>query len=92
MLTAFLSALLATLAAGAIARAVAGFFAVGRSVSVAGFCVALGFALGRFSYSGPLAMDAARALSAAAGAIAALIVLWVWLLRKARDASNISTN
>lgn len=92
MLTAFLSALLTTLATGAIARVVAGFFAMGSGVSVASFCVALGFALGRFSYSGPLTMDAGRALSAAAGAIVALVILWAWLLRKAGDAPKISTD
>jgi hypothetical protein len=82
MVTAFLSALVVTLIVGAIARFLAASFTTDSSARVVGFCVALGFSLGRFSYRGPATMQAAIAVSAIVGAVAALAVLWVWLLRK----------
>jgi hypothetical protein len=88
----FLSALFATLIMGAIARVAANFFTTGRGASVAVFSVALGYALGRYSYSGPATSEAVEPLIAATGSIVALLILWAWLLRKAGDAPTRSTD
>ena len=78
--TPFALAFASTLIIGAIARYAAGFFASDGASRVAAFGVTLGYALGRFSYSGPA--EDIPAISAALGAIAALAVVWAWLLRK----------
>lgn len=79
---AFLTGLLATLTAGAVARLVATLFTSHSSARIAGFCVALGFALGEFSHSGPTSREAALAVLTALGSLVALPLLWVWLLKK----------
>jgi hypothetical protein len=76
----FALAFASTLIIGAIARYGAGFFACDRASRVAAFGVALGYAVGRFSYAGP-AKDM-PSIAAALGAIAALIVAWAWLIRR----------
>jgi hypothetical protein len=76
----FVLAFASTLFIGAIARYAASYFASDRASRIAAFGVALGYAIGRFSHSGP-ATDAAD-ISAALGAIAALVAAWAWLIRK----------
>jgi hypothetical protein len=79
---AFVSAFLGTLLAGAAAKLLAAFFAPdARSARIGGFCVALGWAAGRYSYSGPLGTEAVVAAVAALGSLCALAVLWLWLIR-----------
>jgi len=83
---AFVLAFASTLFIGAIARYAAGYFASDRASRIAAFSVALGYAIGRFSHSGP-ATDA-PGISAALGAISALFAAWAWLLR--RDAGEMT--
>lgn len=72
MVTAFLSAFAATLIVGVLARFAAIIFTSERTARVAAFAIALGFALGRYSYSGPASVTVALALTACIGAVAAL--------------------
>lgn len=81
---AFFSALLTTLLVGAVARIVADLFASSRSARIAGFSVALGVALQRYSVGGPPNRETAVAVAAALGSMAALALLWFWLLKRPR--------
>lgn len=74
-----------TLIIGAITRYAAGFFGSDRDSRVAAFCVALGYAIGHFSYAGPATGEDLPAIGAAVGSIAALLVVWFWLLRRSSD-------
>ena len=78
---AFSAAFLATLLVGALSRLVASLFASTRTARVAGFSVAIGFALARYSFAGSPDVGMATPIAAATGAVAALVVLWLWLLR-----------
>jgi hypothetical protein len=80
--TAFISALLTILLVGALARIVASLLASIRSSQVAGFCIALGIALERYSVEGPPSRGTAIAVAAALGSMAALALLWFWLLKR----------
>jgi hypothetical protein len=82
---AFLTGLLFTLAAGVAARIAATLWMSDAHARVAGFCIALGFALGRFSYAGPPGRAAAVAALTALGSVVALLLLWAWLLKKVRS-------
>lgn len=79
---AFLLAFASTLFMATIARYAAGYFASDRASRIAAFGVAIGFAIGHGSYSGPATADDLPAISAALGTIAALVAAWAWLLRK----------
>lgn len=76
----FLSALLGTAIVGAVAKFIIELFSVSHPARFGGFCVALGFALARYSYSGPIDGRLLDAVSAASGAVTALIALWCWLM------------
>lgn len=80
--SAFVTGFANTAVNGALAAFVARQFTTGRTAKVAGFCVALGYAAGRFGYSGPGVSAAAVALGGLAGGAMALAGLWFWLLRK----------
>jgi hypothetical protein len=77
---AFLSALLGTAMVGAAARFIISLFNVSQPARFGGFCVALGFALARYSYGGPIDGRLLEVASAALGAVIALIGLWYWLM------------
>jgi hypothetical protein len=79
---AFLSALMGTAIVGVAAKFMIELFSVSRPARFAGFCVALGFAVGRFSYGGPIDGRLLDAASAFSGALLALIGLWYWLVAK----------
>lgn len=82
VLGAFVTGFANTALTGAFAKFLARGFTTGRSVNIAAFCVALGYVAGRFRYSGPLGSEAAIALGGLAGALVALVGLWLWLLRR----------
>ena len=65
-----------------IIAAVARYFASDRSSRAAGFGVALGYAAGRYSYSGAATAVTLPAIAAGLGALVALVVAWALLLRK----------
>lgn len=48
-----------------------------RSADVAGFSVALGYALGRYTLEGPIAAETALAAPPALGSMVALAILWI---------------
>lgn len=77
----FLTALVVTLIVGLISKWAASLVASDRSARIAGFCVPLGFALGYYSYTGPAGPEAATAAAGAGGSIAALLCLWLKLLK-----------
>ena len=79
---AFVLAFASTFFVGAISRYAGRFFVSDRASRIAAFGVALGFAIGRFSYSGPATVDDMPAISASLGAVAALVAVWAWLLRR----------
>lgn len=79
---AFLNGALSTLLIGVLAKLVAIFFASDHSARIGAFCVALGYTLRRYSYGGPANEEAAVATTAAFGSLLALLVLWLWLLKK----------
>jgi hypothetical protein len=79
---AFLIALLATAMVGAAAKLIIGLFTVSHPARFGGFCVALGFAVARYSYSGPIGGRLLDGASAALGAVVALVGLWHWLMTK----------
>ena len=86
-IAAFVVAFASTLFNGAIARYAAGYFASDRASRIAAFGIALGYAIGRFSHSGP-ATDV-PGISTALGAMSALVAAWAWLLRTgARELSG----
>lgn len=87
-LLAFVGALASTALAGAVAKLAIGLFAPDRAAGFAAFCLAFGFAAGRFSYMGPLDARAAEAGSAALGAALALAGLWLWLVRRESAAAE----
>lgn len=78
---AFLNALVATALAGMVARLVLSFLFAHPSARFGAFCIALGFAVGRYSYAGPVNQEALSAGSAAIGSLIALLGLWLWLVR-----------
>ena len=80
-LVAFSAAFLATLLVGALSRLVASLFASTPTARVAGFSVAIGFVLARYSFAGSPDIEMAAPIAAATGAVVALVVLWLWLLR-----------
>jgi len=79
---AFLSALFLTAVVGAAAKFVISLFSGSQPARFGGFCVALGFALARYSYGGPIDDGLLKAVSAALGAVLALSGLWYWLITK----------
>ena len=79
---AFVLAFAGILVVGALARYIAGSFGTDRASRIAAFGVAVGYALGSFSHSGRATFEGLPAISAALGAVAALVALWAWLLRK----------
>lgn len=81
-LLSFLTGLLGTLTIGLIGKLAGNLFASEHSARVAGFALALGYAAGRYSVSGPLDRATAVAAAAAVGAIVAVILLWYFLLRR----------
>lgn len=85
---AFLTALLGTAIVGAVAKVVIDLFSVSRPARFGGFCVALGFALGRYAYSGPIDDHLLDIVGAAIGAVIALIGLWYWLIAKGTSAEG----
>jgi uncharacterized membrane protein YjjP (DUF1212 family) len=81
ILVACAAAFFTTLLVGAFSRVVASLFASARTARVAGFSVAIGFALARHSFAGSPDVGMATPIAAATGAVVALVVLWLWLLR-----------
>lgn len=78
----FLSALLGTAMVGVASKFIIELFNGSHPARFGGFCVALGFALARYSYSGPIDGRLFDAASAASGAVIAMIGLWYWLMAK----------
>jgi hypothetical protein len=78
---AFLTAFMATALVGVVAKFGITYLFAHPSARIAAFCLALGFALGRYSYAGPLNQEALYAACAALGSLIALVVLWLWLLK-----------
>ncbi|MDQ3080152.1 MAG: hypothetical protein M3R03_09175 [Pseudomonadota bacterium] len=78
----FLNALLGTAILGVVARSLIDLFSVTLPARFGGFCIALGFALGRYSFVGPIDGHLWISASAALGAVVALIGLWYWLVAK----------
>lgn len=77
----FLNALWATAAVGIAAKFALQHLSGRAGFRFAAFCLALGFALGRYSYSGVPDRGALVAACAAAGSLVALAGLWAWLVR-----------
>lgn len=82
---AFVLALASILIVAAIARYVAGYFGSDKASRIAAFSVALGYALGHFPGSSAATFDELPALCGPLGAIAGVIAVWAWLLRKSSD-------
>jgi hypothetical protein len=84
---AFASAFLTMLAQGGICYYVFKHFASRKAAALAAFWLTFGTAGGRYSHAGPLTSETAPALGAVVGAGLALVLLWLWLLkRQAADA------
>ena len=81
----FLLALIATLLVSWVAKWVAGKFTA-ESAKVASFAVGCGYALGKYSFVKPASADITNNVAALAGALLALVVLWVLLFRKKNHA------
>lgn len=79
---AFVLAFASILIIAAVARYAAGYFASDRSSRAAGFGVALGYAAGRYSYSGAATAETLPTIAAGLGVLLALVVAWALLLRK----------
>ncbi len=79
---AFLYALFGTVIVGIAAKIIMGLFRGSHPAGFGGFCVALGFAIARYSYSGPVNNHLLTAASAAIGAVFGLVGLWYWLIVK----------
>lgn len=79
---AFLTALMGTALVGAVAKFIISLTSASQPARFGGFCVALGFALARYSYRGPIDGRLLDAVSAAIGAVIALVGLWYWLMTK----------
>jgi cytochrome b len=69
-----------------VARYIAGVFASDAASRIAGFCVAIGYALGHFSDASAATMQELPSLGAPIGAIAGVIATWAWLIRKGANA------
>lgn len=82
LMIAFVLAFASVLFNAAISRFVAGYFADDRASRIAGFSVAIGYALARYSSSGPVRVERLPDICAFLGAVAALVAAWAWLLRK----------
>lgn len=78
----FVAALFATLFVGAVARLLAKFVTSDRPARLGAFCVAIGFAVGRFSFSGTVDSRALPPIAAVFGAAVALTILWLWLVKQ----------
>jgi len=81
---AFVSGLLLTLVVGALSTFAVTLFSQGRYNRAIGFYVALGFALGQFSYAGPVIAKAAVTASSAIGSAVALACLWFWHFKRSQ--------
>jgi hypothetical protein len=79
---AFVSAFAGILLTGAFTRYVAGSFATDRTSRIAAFGVAVGYVFGHFSHSGPATIKELPAICTFLGAVAGLVAVWAWLLRK----------
>ena len=79
---AFLNAFLGTAAVGIVAKLGLQHLTHRDDFRFAAFCLALGFAFGRYSYGGAPDRAALVAACAGAGSIVALTGLWLWLVRK----------
>jgi len=79
---AFVLAFASVLFIAAISRFVAGYFTDDRASRIAGFSVALGYALGHFPGVRASTLEELTAVSATLGAVAGLFAAWAWLLRK----------
>ena len=78
----FVTAFLATLFVGAVAWLFAKFVTSDRMARLSAFCVAIGFALGRFSFAGKIDSQALPPIAAILGAAVALMILWMWLVKQ----------
>lgn len=85
---AFLSATALTLVVGAIAPFVISLFTRAENPRVTGFYVAVGFALGQFSYAGPFTANAATALAALLGSVVALVALGLTMKHQLPGSTN----
>ena len=81
-LLAFFAGAIATLIAGAVARFLAGHFTVYSRPGSLAFCLALGYAIGKFGNGGPINRETMVALTTAGGSAIALVVLWWVLVRR----------
>lgn len=91
LVLAFFSAFVATALIAVVAKFGITFLFARASARLAAFCTALGFALGRYSYAGPLDQEAFSAACAALGSLTALILLWLWLLKPSPDAQSLQS-
>jgi hypothetical protein len=79
---AFASAFLTMLMQGGLWYYVFKHFASRKAAAIAAFWLTFGAAGGRYSHSGRLTHETAPALGAVVGAGLALILLWLWLLKR----------
>ncbi len=80
----FASAFLSTLTVGAIAYLIARLFTHIPAGSILAFCGPLGFAVGRFFYSGSATREATYGACAAL-IVSALLGVRLWLVRKSPE-------
>lgn len=78
---AFINALLGTALVGLIAKFAIESFTESRPARFGGFCIALGFALGRYSFGLEPDGRVLEPVSAALGALLALAILWRRVVR-----------
>ncbi|WP_324807132.1 hypothetical protein SH584_11250 [Sphingomonas sp. LY29] len=83
-MSALLMAFAGTIVVGVASRFLLDAFAASWPSRIAAFCIAIGFALGRFQWSGP-ASAALIPLATAGGAVMALFALYLWLIRPLRS-------
>jgi hypothetical protein len=82
MLSAFVAAFVSTMLAGTVAYFIFKHFASDQAAGIAALWLTVGAAGGRYSYAGPLTREAAFGLTAFAGAVLAILLLWRWLRRQ----------